>query len=63
MTIWGVKILTRTVTVEAHCADDKEVQCSIEDGNEAEGCTLQDGETESFVVYDNRKITVREVEK
>lgn len=56
--------MTTTVTIAAHCADTKEVQVTIMDGElNAESFVMQDGETLDRAVYDGRKISVNEVEK
>jgi len=57
-------IMTSTVTVTAHCAEDKEVVINVAEQSETSGSNgvyiLQDGETWEDVVYDNREITVKE---
>lgn len=55
--------MTTNVVVTAHCADTKEVKVSIHTENTGEAYTLQDGESGEYVVYDDREITVKEVEK
>ena len=58
--------MTSSVTVSAHCVNSKEVVVRIRDKNTDEtikGVTLQDGESESFNVFDSREIIVSEIEK
>lgn len=53
--------MTTEIIVKAHCGTEKEVKISIT--NETE-ITLQDGEeSNSLYVYDDRELTVEEVEK
>ncbi len=56
--------MTTTVTVAAHCADDKQVDVSILNGQGdiVERLTMKDGETVDKVVYDDLSIIVRESE-
>lgn len=56
--------MTTTVIVEAHCdADKKEVKVSVTGENHNEHYTLYDGESETFVVYDDLECSVKEVSK
>jgi len=56
--------MTTEIIVNAHCVEEKEVKVlTIEDGKKQDEITLQDGESESFYVYDGREISVKEVEK
>ena len=55
--------MTTTVTVEAHCSEDKEVTVIVGKGTFVEEVTLQNGETLYDVVYDGRIITVYEKDK
>lgn len=57
--------MTTTVTVQAHCASNKEVVISKSDDGLVEPSitVIQDGEEHSDVVYDNVAITVKEREK
>ena len=56
--------MTTKVTVEALCSDDKEVKIIIADTKtDTEHATLQNGETKEYYVYDERQISVFEVEK
>ena len=56
--------MTTTVTIEAHLANSKEVEVKVFDGPKTiEEFTLQDGERAFRYVYDNRSVSVREIEK
>jgi hypothetical protein len=56
--------MTTTVTIDAHCSSDKEVKISVtEAGKEVDQYTIQDCETVSTVVYDDRVLSVKETEK
>lgn len=58
--------MTSTVKVSAHCASHKQVEVviyDIETGDQYERFMLQDGETADRAVFDQRAITVREIEK
>lgn len=56
--------MTTTVIVNAHLSTDKEVKVAIIDSNENEETfTLQDGESGEYTVYDDRTLTIKEVEK
>ena len=56
--------MTTTMTVNAHCDDSVEIKITVEDDyGEMMTTTLQNGESVNHGVYDNRKITVLEVEK
>lgn len=53
--------MTTEIIVKAHCSDTKEVKIKITNEEEI---TLQDGEeSSSLYVYDERELTVKEVEK
>ena len=55
--------MTTTVTIKAHCTQDKQVRVSIADvsnGNVKEVFILQDGEQGDRVVYDNLQLSVSE---
>lgn len=55
--------MTSTVTITAHCSDDKEVviqKGDIKDKNPSEIIKLQDGETYEEYVYDDQAVTVHE---
>lgn len=55
--------MTTTVTIHAHCADNKEVVVKITDRAaqaDIESFAMQDGEKADRVVFDDREITVRE---
>jgi len=58
--------MTSQVTINAHCVNSKEVVVRIRDKRTDEtikGVTLQDGESESFNVFDDREVIVSEIEK
>lgn len=58
--------MTTEIIVNAHCVDEKEVRVAIvspEFKHGPEITTLQDGKSKSFYVYDDREISVKEVEK
>lgn len=55
--------MTTTVIVKAHCASDKEVYVTMNDNGVMSADVLQDGETIEKVVYDNKSITVQEINK
>lgn len=58
--------MTSQVIINAHCVASKEVTVRIRDKRTDEtikGITLQDGESETFNVFDDREIIVSEVEK
>jgi phosphoribosylpyrophosphate synthetase len=58
--------MTTTVTINAHCASNKEVSVKIHDhvaGADVEIFTLQDGEKADRIVYEGREISVLEVIK
>lgn len=55
-----------TVTIQAHCSDDKEVVIAIHSiprGQFYEKFVLNDGESTERYVYDDRTISVTEVLK
>lgn len=59
--------MTTNVTVEAHCAKEKQVAISIKQNRDGGGASpeqtiiIQDGEKWQGVVYDSRSIAVCEV--
>ena len=54
--------MTSTVTIEAHCGNENVVEMIISEGGKAiDRRTLQDGESHTEYVYDDRAITVREI--
>lgn len=53
--------MTSTVTIEAHCSDDKEVRVLIVKDNSAESFSLQNGGKESQSFFDDIEISVKEV--
>lgn len=56
--------MTTNVNVTACCAPDKEVRITIADGiNKDIVITIQNGETYNNVVYGERSITTKEVDK
>ena len=57
--------MTSKVTVSAHCGADKRVVAELRtDGCiQPETTILQDGETAELLVYDDRVVGVREVDK
>lgn len=56
--------MTTTVTVEAHCASNKEVVIETDDGGTSGfQSVIQDGGSHVTHAYDARKITVYEREK
>lgn len=55
--------MTTTVKIDAHCSDDKEVHVSISDARGDEALILQNGESGEVYAYDDRVISVKEVEK
>lgn len=56
--------MTTTVTVKAHLSTAKEVVAGVYEKDELiESAKLQDGETQDFIVYDDRVVTVMEVDK
>ncbi len=55
--------MTSKVTIEAHCASNKEVTVVIADaesGSELESFTVQDGEKQERYIYDGRTVTAME---
>lgn len=54
--------MTTSVTVSAHCDDKTEVSVIV-GGNEDEDTTLQNGQEQTFYVYDDRVVVVLEVPK
>lgn len=56
--------MTSKVTVNAHCAESKYVLVSITaNGKVLEERALQNGESTEVLIYDDRAVTSREVEK
>jgi hypothetical protein len=56
--------MTTEIIVNAHCGKDKEVEVKvIEEGETAETNILQDGETMIRYAFDDREISVKEIEK
>lgn len=56
--------MTTNVVVTAHCATTKEVAVIVKDGSDIiESVKLQDGQTAEFYAYDDRVISVRELDK
>ena len=55
--------MTSIVVVTAHCAKTKEVEVKITSNFDPELSKLQDGESAEYCVYDDREISVREVER
>lgn len=60
--------MTTTVKIDAHCAKEKEVRVQITDGcglvsDILEDFRMQDGESTSRIVFDNRTIVIAEVMK
>lgn len=55
--------MTTTVTIDAHCNSDTEVTIHLRDVTNEENdksSYLQDGQSQSFAVYDNLKLEVKE---
>ena len=52
--------MTTNVTIQAHCANDKEVVVSMQDGSYGENYVLQDGEEQTLYAFDERVISVKE---
>lgn len=58
--------MTTTVTIEAHCSDEKAVLVEINDrdnGNNIETIVLQNGEKAVRYVFDDRELSVTEYVK
>ena len=56
--------MTTQIIVNANCGEDKEVEIKVTDKEGSNVITLQDGESmDNFYVYDEREISVKEVEK
>ena len=58
--------MTTRVIVQAHCGENTEVHVEVANGSgriDAECSVIEDGESVEKVVYDDRTITVREVQK
>jgi len=56
--------MTSKVNVSAHCADTKYVLVSVTaNGKVIEERILQNGESTEVLIYDDRAVTSREVEK
>ena len=54
--------MTTTVTVEAHCGNEKEVHIEIKENGDSTK-VLQNGDKHVLHVYDNKSVTVREILK
>jgi putative sterol carrier protein len=52
--------MTSTVKVTAHCATNKEVVISIDEGATGSTVYLQDGESHEVCVYDEKSVSVKE---
>jgi archaellum component FlaF (FlaF/FlaG flagellin family) len=56
--------MTTTVIIKAHLSTEKEVHVKItENGSTVEEFVLQDGEAAERPVFDNREISVLEIQK
>lgn len=57
--------VTTTIKIDAHCADDTQVEIQIATGSPEgfERVVIQDGESHELHVYDEREVTIREVKK
>ena len=56
--------MTTTVQVTAHCNDETEVRIELlSDTSFIEEHKLQNGETKSLYVYDDRRIIIKEIPK
>lgn len=55
--------MTTTVTVEAHCGNEKEVHIEIKENGDSTTKLLQNGDKYVLHVYDNKSVTVTEVVK
>jgi hypothetical protein len=56
--------MTSSVTVTAHCAKSKQVSVIITKGDfVTENHLIQDGESRDYVVYDDRRIAIYEMDK
>lgn len=55
--------MTSKVVVSAHCASSKEVVITLSSNTESEDFKLQNNETKELYIYDDREISVKEVEK
>lgn len=56
--------MTTNVTINAHCADNKEVKITITDDDSiVEETILQSGEIAYSVVYDDRVVSICEIDK
>lgn len=52
--------MTSAVKVSAHCASNKEVVITIDNGSTGETVVIQDGETYDASFYDEKVISVKE---
>lgn len=52
--------MTTSVTIQAHCSEEKEVVVSMQDGRYGESHILEDGEETTLHAYDDRVISVKE---
>lgn len=58
--------MTTTVKVDAHCGPEKEVRVKVYDDRKlqiVQSSVLHDGESQSYYVYDNLVINIKEAEK
>ena len=58
--------MTTTVKIDAHCGPDNEVRVKVYDDRKlqvVQASVLQDGESQSYYVYDNLVINVKEAKK
>lgn len=52
--------MTSKVTIEAHCADNKNVVVTLNDLDKEENFYIQNGEKMEFYIYDHRSVTTSE---
>ena len=58
--------MTTTVKIDAHCGMDNEIRVKVYDDRKlqvVQASVLQDGESQSYYVYDNLVINVKEAQK
>ena len=58
--------MTTTVKIDAHCGLDNEIRVKVYDDRKmqiVQASVLQDGESQSYYVYDNLVINVKEAKK
>lgn len=55
--------MTTTVTVSAHCGDDKQVVVTVDPGtgHDSVVSTLKNGESNEFTIYDDISVRAKEV--